>query len=63
VPDPNRLIMPASCQQHGVVGFTNFAARKVHGVIEFESHAGDGCVISVPELEARRLRAKLDEWL
>lgn len=61
--DANRIVMPSTCLDHGTAGFTNFAARKAGGVIEFESHAGGGCVVRVPEGEALRLRDKLNEWL
>jgi len=61
--DQNHLVMPSTCLDHGTAGFTNFAARKAGGMIEFESHAGGGCVVRVPEDQAIKLRDKLNEWL
>lgn len=61
--NPDRLVMPSTCDNHGTPGHANFTARNVHGGVAFESHAGDGCVITVPDVEVRRLRERLDEWL
>jgi hypothetical protein len=58
------LVLPATCQTHGgTPGFTNFAIRNVRGGVQFDSHAVGGCLVTVPEEEARRLHAALGEWL
>lgn len=63
----HRLALPATCRQHGTVGFTNLVVRKMiwgeQAVIEFDPHVDGSCVITLNEGDSRRLVDRLTAWL
>ena len=58
-----RRVIETTCQQHGMIGFTNLLVTKEDGVIVLNPHAANCCVLRLEEPAATELHEIIGEWL
>lgn len=59
----NRLVLPATCQLHGVAGFTNLSFRYTGNTLIIDPHAVGACTTSLCGENVEALLHSLQTWL
>lgn len=59
----DRLVLSATCDQHGTRGFTNLLIESHRDEIRIDPHVMGACVLTLGREEVRRLVTCLSQWL
>jgi hypothetical protein len=61
--DRNQMTLPATCNLHGIAGFTNLRVRLRPRGLEIDPHVTGACVLTLSLVDAAVLHSRLAEWL